>query len=403
MKKKSILFVNESLACAGGEKSLLNLLSSLDYDKYDVYLQLQSYGNPWDKLVDQRVKILPEFGYSIFCKKKFTQSIVCALKKGNLKWVIGRFRYSISIRMKRCLNNVVKARLYWATQRNCFDSNPQIYDYAVAYAHGFPTFYVCEKVKAKKKLAWINVTYLPTKEEDEFIEQRLNKFDKIVAVSEEIQKLERQHWPHLSDRIVTFRDIINPKVICDFSKESIGLKKPQCLTLVTLGRLAPEKGYDITLEAASILKSKGLKFKWFVLGKGPLEDSIRAEISKRNLENEFILLGVKENPYPFLKLADIYVQTSTHEGFGLAIAEARILNIPVVTTKFNTVHMQMVDGKNGLLADLNGTDVSEKILRLATDDNLYKDIVGYLRKEKKGNLEIIDSLYSILDELDSQQ
>lgn len=252
-------------------------------------------------------------------------------------------------------------------------------------------------------MAWINATYLPTKEEDEFIEQRLNKFDKIVAVSEEIQKLERQHWPHLSDRIVTFRDIINPKVICDFSKESIGLKKPQCLTLVTLGRLAPEKGYDITLEAASILKSKGLKFKWFVLGKGPLEDSIRAEISKRNLENEFILLGVKENPYPFLKLADIYVQTSTHEGFGLAIAEARILNIPVVTTKFNTVHMQMVDGKNGLLADLNGTDVSEKILRLATDDNLYNDIVGYLRKEKKGNLEIIDSLYSILDELDSQQ
>ena len=88
------------------------------------------------------------------------------------------------------------------------------------------------------------------------------------------------------------------------------------------------------------------------------------------------------------------------EGFGLAIAEARLLNIPVVATRFNTVYMQMVDEKNGLVTDLDGKSVAEGIIRLAKDKQLYQSIVEYLHHEPKGNLETIPQFYDLLAETD---
>ena len=115
------------------------------------------------------------------------------------------------------------------------------------------------------------------------------------------------------------------------------------LRILTIGRLANQKGYDMALEACKILKEKGIEFKWYSLGIGPLKEEIEKYINENNLENNFKLLGVKSNPYPFIKDCDIYVQTSRFEGFGIAIAEARMLNKPVVTTRFDAVYNQMKD------------------------------------------------------------
>ena len=103
-------------------------------------------------------------------------------------------------------------------------------------------------------------------------------------------------------------------------------------------------------------------------------------------------MGVEANPYPYFKDADIYVQTSKFEGFGLAIAEARMLNIPVVTTRFDAVYSQMIDEKNGLVVDMEAEAVADGILRLITNQRLKADIVEYLRAEKKGNVEEIERL-----------
>ena len=124
------------------------------------------------------------------------------------------------------------------------------------------------------------------------------------------------------------------------------------IRILTIGRLANQKGYDIALEACKKLKEKGINFRWYVLGKGPLKEEIEKYIIKNNLSKHFILLGVEANPYPFIKNTDIYVQTSRFEGFGLALAEARMLNVPIVTTRFDAVYNQMIDGKNGLVVDM---------------------------------------------------
>lgn len=396
--KKSILFVNESLACAGGEKSLLNLLAALDYNKYDVYLQLFKYGCPWDKYIDSRVKVLPPLPYALFTEMGLPKAILYAITHGKIKWLISRLRYSFGLRTHKELTNPDKAYLYWKYQAQCYDEIKSEYDYIIAYAQGIPTFYVADKSKPTiKSLAWVNATYLPESPCREFVQKRLDKIDIINAVSEPIKEVITKHWPSIFSKVTVFRDLINPKMIWEMSKENISFQpRKDVLTIMTLGRLSPQKGYDIAVSAASALKNRGLKFKWYVLGGGKLENAIRDDIERLGLDEHMVLLGIKSNPYPFLKFADIYVQTSRLEGFGLAIAEARLLNIPVVTTRFNTVFMQMKDGKNGLVTDMNGEAVADAIMKLASDKDLYNSIVEYLKQEPKGNLEKIDEFDNML-------
>lgn len=396
--KKRILFVNESLACAGGEKSLLNLLKALDYDKYEVDLQLFRYGCPWDKYIDDRVNVLPPLPYTEFSKKSLSKAIFFAFRHAKFRWLIARLKFSFNLRFKGPLYNIGKSCIYWKCLSKCYDKIKDNYDYVIAYAQGIPTFYVADKANANsRKITWINVTYTPDGEFKNFIEQKYSKIDCINAVTEDLKDIEAKHWPSIKEKLVVFRDLINPVTITQLASEQITIKKtPKVLTLVTLGRLTAQKGYDITIEAAYDLKSRGVNFIWYILGVGPLEKTLKKLVVESGLDANIKFLGVKDNPYPYLKLADIYVQTSKHEGFGIAIAEARILNIPVVATRFNTVFMQMINEKNGLVVDLDGKSVADAIIRLHEDKKLYSEIVDYLKNEPKGNLENIPQFYDIL-------
>ena len=172
------------------------------------------------------------------------------------------------------------------------------------------------------------------------------------------------------------------------------------LKLLTIGRLDHQKGYDIALEACRILKERGIKFTWYVLGKGSLYDEIMQTIKAYHLEEEFVLLGITANPYPIIEQCDIYVQTSKFEGYGLAIAEARMLNKPVVTTCFDAVYNQMIQEKNGLVTDMNGASIADGIERLIQHPNLKSEIIEYLKKEKKGNVQEIKRFYDLIEDKD---
>lgn len=167
--------------------------------------------------------------------------------------------------------------------------------------------------------------------------------------------------------------------------------------LLTVGRLAQQKGYDIALQACKLLKEQGIEFTWYVLGRGPLEQAIKEKINEFGIQDCFALLGAHANPYPYFSNADIYVQTSRFEGFGIAIAEARMLNIPVVTTRFDAVFAQMVDGQNGLVVNVTAEAVADGIQKLMKDKSLYNHIVEYQSQEKKGNTEEILKIYDLIE------
>ncbi|WHY85191.1 glycosyltransferase [Neobacillus novalis] len=394
--KKNLLFVIDSLNCAGAEKSLVTLLSLLDYSKYTVDLMLFGHGGELEELVPKEVNILKPLKYTEFAALSMKQAITYSVSHINFKMFSSRMKYSLGIRKKK-FSNPQKARIFWQSVSNVIENNPKAYDIAISYAQGIPTFYVADKVEARKKYAWVNTSFRLEGQEKLFQKKIYDQYDKIVAVSESAREILLETFPYYSNKINVIFDINNPDSI--YKMASIGDSyedQYKGMRILTIGRLAKGKGYDIALEACKKLKERGLKFKWYALGKGPLKKEIEEYIKVNDLSEHFILLGVKSNPYPYIKNADLYVQTSRFEGFGLAIAEARMLNIPVVTTRFDAVYNQMVDGKNGLVVDMSSDAVCDGILKMISDHELRDSVIEYLHSEKKGNVEEIDKVYQLI-------
>lgn len=393
---KKIIFVIDSLHCAGAEKSLITLLSLLDYSKYEIDLQLFGYGGALEELLPKEVNLLEPLKYTSFCDLSVKSAILQSIEELKFTKLLARLNFTLAIR-KNKYSNSQKARIFWQKASNVIENSEKEYDIAISYAQGIPTFYVADKIKARKKYAWVNVSYRLNNEDTLFQEEYYNKYDNIIAVSDSAKEIFLETFPQYFDKVKIIYDINDSKFITKMAE--IGEKYDDNflgVRILTVGRLANQKGYDIALEACKILKEKGINFRWYSLGIGPLKDEIEKYIVDNKLEDYFKLLGVKSNPYPYIKNCDIYVQTSKFEGFGLAIAEARMLNKPVVTTRFDAVYNQMVDRKNGLVVDMDAKGVSDGILELINNKELKNEIVDYLTKEKKGNIEELDKFYELI-------
>lgn len=394
--KKNLLFAIDSLECAGAEKSLVTLLSLLDYSKFSVDLILFGHKGILEELLPREVNKLSPFKYTEFANLNLKDAFKLSLINNRFDLLVARMKYSTSIRKKR-YSNPQKARLFWQSVSNVIERNEKVYDIAISYAQGIPTFYVAEKVKAKKKFTWVNVSYRLNEEDKIYQKQFYNQYNSIVSVSDSTKEIFIETFPEFSDKVDVIYDINNPEFISNMANLQSGYEdKFDGTRILTIGRLANQKGYDIALEACKILKEKGYNFRWYALGKGPLKAKIEEYIKENDLSEHFVLLGVKSNPYSYIKNSDLYVQTSRFEGFGLAIAEARMLNIPVVTTRFDAVYNQMVDGKNGLVVDMNAEAVAEGITKLIIDKKLKESIKEYLKSEKKGNVEEIEKFYKLI-------
>lgn len=395
--KKNILFVIDSLVCAGAEKSLITLLSLMDFEKYNIDLQLFAYGGPLEQFIPKEVNLLKPFKYTNFTQLGLRKSLITSIRNRNFKMLSARIKYSLALR-KENSGNIKKARLYWENISEVIEKNPKQYDIAISYAQGVPTFYTIDKVDAYKKFAWVNVTYRLQGEERQFQKRYYDRYDKIIAVSDSAKDIFLENFNEYKNKTEVIYDINDYKMINNLSSMDKGYDDDfDGIRILTIGRLAAQKGYDIALDACKRLNNKKINFRWYVLGVGPLESEIKNFIEENNLNDRFKLLGVRANPYPFIRNCDIYVQTSKFEGFGLAIAEARILNKLVVTTEFDSVYNQMVQRKNGLVVGMDGESVCNGILELLENKKLSKDILEYLKNEKKGNLEEVKKIYELIN------
>ncbi len=392
--KKSVLFVINSMGCGGAEKSLLSLLSLLDYEKYDVTLQMFRRGGMFEELLPPEVHIREQLDFSEFCG----QSLAGQLASFDFRRINARLRTALYLRKNATAGRPLHdAQAYWKYSAAAYDPLPEQYDIAIAWGQGTPTHFVAEKVKAQKKFAWVNADYKNVGHDKDFDRKYYAVYSKIVCVSDKLCLMLKDVFPEYASKILTTYDINNPATILAMSDAPCSLPDRHGLTLVTVGRLVPQKGYDIAAEAAYLLKERGFDFHWYVVGDGD-RDSIKKDIARYDIEDCFTMLGAKANPYPYMKAADIYVQTSKFEGYCLTLAEARMLNIPCVTTNFDVVYAQMVDGENGLVVDMNAQAVADGIIRLAEDPELYRHIKHYQESEKKGNVEEIEKFYELMDE-----
>ena len=350
-----ILFVIDSLGCGGAEKSLVSLLPLLNKEKYDIHLWILHRGGVFENLVPGNVIIekTPAYTDNNWYKNHLAQ-----------------LRYSILFRWNSLIKKKEhRAETLWKCTGNLQEVPSEDFDVAIAYQQGLPTYLVASKVKARKKIAWVNVNIFNAGYSAIFNSVFYDKMDYIVPVSKDLETILLDTYPQFSRKYVCIYDILNPELIRRNANEPIPEQElfNQSVTLVTVGRLAVQKNYLLAVEAAKILNEKGIDFRWFFVGEGSERPHIEQKIVQYGLEQRVILLGLRTNPYPYMGHCTVYVQTSSYEGFGLTIAEAKILGKPVVSTDFDVVHDQIVHGQNGLIAEMTATSIAGHIIRMLTD------------------------------------
>lgn len=367
--KKRVLFIIDSLTCGGAEKSLVSLLPLLNQEKYKLYLWTRSPGGAFASLVPKHVHIVNQPEYPIF---------------DHLKFKLGGILYSIMFRWNKFIGkNEHAAETLWKCQGWAIKIPKGNWDTVVAYQQGMPTYLVANKFNGCKKIAWVNADIFKAGYNTKFNNQFYQKLDFICPVSDELHKMMDMRMPEFSEKYITVWDIINPDLTRKLAKEScVNLRKDNGeYIFVTTGRLVPPKGYDIAIEAAKILKENGVKFKWYFIGDGPERQKIEHGIKTNELLNHIVLLGLQTNPYKYMEQADVYVQTSKFEGFGMTIAEAKILGKAIVSTNFDVVYNQITHEKNGLIAEMNGKSIADSIYRMITDNELRKSIIEEVNRE----------------------
>ena len=368
--KKKVLFIIDSLTCGGAEKSLVSLLPLLNRDKYEISLWMLTPTGPFISLLPKDIHIIAQPSYNIW---------------EQLKIMVARLWFSLFIRILRILK--IKehgAETLWKCIGWAYKIPEGNWDAVFAYQQGFPTYLVSEKFKTTRKFAWVNADIFAAGYNTKFNTKFYQKFTRIVPVSSILKDLMLERMPEFKDKYYVVYDILNPNVIRELSAEQeFNLRTDsQEYVFVTVGRLVPPKGYDIAIKAASILKQHGIKFHWYFVGEGSERTNIEKWKKELGVDTEVVLLGLQTNPYAFMAQADIYVQTSKFEGFGLTIGEAKILGKPIVSTNFDVVHNQLTHEKNGLIADMTGESVAENILRLLEDRELKETILSTVQKEE---------------------
>ncbi|MGL5087625.1 MAG: glycosyltransferase, partial [Clostridium sp.] len=287
-----------------------------------------------------------------------------------------RIKTSINLRVNKILKKTMDSeQIVYNSINPILKGSEKEYDTAIAYSQGFPTYFVSEKVKARKKLAWINCDYVSTKYDKDIDNKFYNNIDNIIAVSqfayESISKMKYGY----SEKLIKILDVVDPILInkLALNEENMELDESE-FNIVTVGRLVTVKGYDLAVNAAKLLKESGYKFKWYIIGEGPQRSEIENQIKENKVENEFILLGTKTNPYPYMKNCNLYVQTSRREGFGLTVIEAKILKSVIITTNFNTATELIENNKDGYIVSKNSVNIYDAIVNVMTNTKEYKTI-----------------------------
>lgn len=387
---KKILISSFDMEVGGVERSLVSMLDNFDYDNYDVDLMLYSHSGEFLDLISKNVNLLEENKKY----KTFRMSIGQTIKSFNIDIGIGR----ILARFKSKGNGTIQMQYMWKYTLPLLPKYKKKYDVAISYL--WPHYFVADKVDAKVKIPWIHTDYSVIDTDIDLDLDMWNKFDYIAAVSKDCRKSFLNKYPSLEEKVIVIENITSPNFVKKLSEEKVDDFDidENIFKVVSVGRYCEAKGFDNAIKALKILKDRGYKnIKWFVVGYGSDEEMLKKLIKENNLEEDFILLGKKTNPYPYMKQCDIYAQPSRYEGKAVTVSEAQILGKCVMLTNYNTAHSQVSDGVDGYITDLSIEGIADGIEKLYKDDILRKKLEYNCENNDFSNIEELEKIYKIID------
>lgn len=365
MDKLKVLFVNGHLNVGGVEMALVNLLNSIDFNRYSVDLLLLQSGNDYIDEIPESVNII----------RRDLDSAQGSLFGAIVKNVRIRNWFGVSYRL---LNVCAKYTTGKAFRFLRLDQDlKKRYDIAVAFRPGFCADLVNHVICASRKICWWHHGSMDVNIELPVLRRQLLQFDKVVAVSNGVREMLGDFSPQLKPRICVIPNIIDVSRIQQKAEEFLPYPDEDLsreTRIVTVSRLSSEKNVVAVTEVAKILKAEGLKFRWYVIGDGDCRSTIEAKILEYGLASDVILAGHQVNPYPWIKGADIMVHVSPVESFGIVILEAMALKTPCIAVDSIGVN-SLIDGNNGICVPQDPLIVADSIIALLNDKVKYNSIL----------------------------
>lgn len=342
---KKILFVLNNMNIGGTEKAFLNYVDTLPPEEYDITLLLLEKTGGFLPYIPERVHIRVMDDYASMKREIMDPPLRTAgsyLKLGHVCRALGIAAFHL---ITKITNDRTLYHRYVLGNRQ----EEGTYDVAIAYCGPFDflSVYVLYAVRAVKKVQWIHFDVSKIYFNTRTCKKLYPKFDSICVVSDAAREQLLKKIPEISNKTITIPNVVPPEQCRKLAEVGAGFQdRFKGARIVTVGRLSEEKGQDIIPPIAAKLKENGLRFRWYLVGDGNLRPTIETLCGKYDVSEEVVFLGVQANPYPYLKQADVYVQTSKHEGFCLTLAEAKAFDIPIISTDCAGAHEQLDEKSN---------------------------------------------------------
>ena len=340
---KQVLFVINTLGCAGAETAMIEMIRNMDPEKYKISVfVLLNQGEMIHRLPKSVTVLNEHFSDSSVLskegKKELNRYIFSQLFHRGTIWkkIPYIFRGLVPmIRSKRILPD----KLLWRVMAEAAPRFDTHYDMAVAYLEGGSTYYVADYVSADVKAGFVHIDYEKA-----------------------------GYTPQYEKKTKVFHNMI------DTDKIRKGAEKPggfdddfAGVRLLTVGRLTAQKAYEVAVDAMKLLKERGRNARWYILGEGEERKALEKKIKEYGLEQDFLLLGAKENPYPYYKQCDIYVHATRFEGKSIAIQEAQTLGCTILASDCPGNREQIEDGVDGKMCPLSAEGICDALCELLDD------------------------------------
>lgn len=386
MNKQCILVIVPSFDSGGTGTSLMNFVSLMDKTKYSIRVFAITNAGVNRDFVAQHCHVV---GYNpgatdvpkMVSLRDRVFKIVKSIKKG-----LCRIGIDISPLLFR----------YYASKID----DPKN-GFVLAFQEGQATLFA-SYLKYGTKVAWVRCEFtrlIHSPKDAEKQAHLYSKYDKIVSVSHAAVNRFISVLPQFEDRTYTLHNFVNDERVIRLSAEQIDdVPKSDLFTIISIGRIDSVKRFSAIPAIVSVLKNKGLKLRWIIVGGNVSEleyAKLLSEIKKNHVESDMILTGNKKNPYPYLKMSNLLVSLSISETFNNTLTEAKILGVPIVTSNYACAFESISDGEEGLIVPFEIIpDAVAKMIN--NEDGIYEKVHGNLAKFKYDNTKLLAFLCDVI-------
>lgn len=397
--KPSILIFSQAMELGGVERSLLGLLDAIDYDRHDVDLFLMRHSGELMPYLNPKAKLLPEIPQYA----SLAVPMVSLVKSGQFGVLCGRLRGKLAARRfdRKYPGEKPSVTALTYSHKYTLWSMPQIsgktYDLAISFLT--PHYFARERVMARKYAAWIHTDYTALSFDRTAELVMWEGYDVICGVSEQASKSFQTAFPELEGKVQTVENILPKELICKQAEESQNdMPSKGSLALLSVGRFCDAKNFDNVPDICCRLVADGLDVKWYLIGYGGDEPLIRQKIDDAGMQERVIILGKKDNPYPYMRACDLYVQPSRYEGKAVTVREAQLLGKPVIITDYATSGSQLEDGVDGVIVPMDNAGCAAGIAALLRDPARMQQLSKNCAKRDYTNSSEVEKIYTLMED-----